>query len=458
MVPRDSATAVVALVVALVAAAKVALASRLGLMADEALYRMWAQRLDLGYFDQPPGIAWLLAATAWLGDGPVATRAVPIALGAVVVVALRAAAGDAVRWAVWAAGLPVLFGLTFAATPDAGLLAGWAGALAGAIAGGPTGWVLAGLCGGGATLCKYTGAAVVPLAMLAVPDDRKTPWPWVGLALAVGLWTPNLVWNALHDGVTLRFQAGEGWFHPQAPGLVGLVLQPLGQLAVATPLAGLAGFGAAAVGWRATSRAQRIAWWTSAPVVAFFWLSAPFGPPEAHWPAPAWLGLGVWLSWDAGWLGRLAAVGGWLGALATAGLAGQLVQPWLGLSDDPADRFAAGPVLGAWVRDWAIPAAAEGTQPAQLVWTERYQEAAWIDAYAGPVRAHVFPGCGRPNQFDLWPAPEAGETALFVRPSTSGPLVCLPPPWRVIGGPHRLQGRDAHGRPVGDWQLFEVAR
>ncbi len=455
---RDSTTAVVALVVALVVSAKVALASRLGLMADEALYRMWSRTLDLGYFDQPPGIAWILAATAPLGDGSVAVRVAPIALGAGLVVALRTAAGDPIRWAVWAGGLPVLFGLTFAATPDAGLLAGWAGALAGAVAGGPAGWILAGLCGGAATLCKYTGLAVVPLAMWAVPEDRKTIWPWVGLAIAVGLWTPNLVWTVLHEGVTLRFQAGEGWFHPHAPGAVGLIVQPLGQLAVATPLAGLAGFGAAAVGWRSTARVQRIAWWTSAPILAFFWLSAPFGPPEAHWPAPAWIGLGLWLSWDTGRLGRLAAVGAWLGAFATAGLGLQLVTPWMGISDDPADRFAAGPVLGSWVRDWAVPAAADGAQPVPLVWTERYQEAAWIDAYAGDVRAHVFPGCGRPNQFDLWPAPATGASALFVRPSTSGPLACLTAPWRVVGGPHRLVGRDAQGRPVGDWQLFEIAR
>ena len=41
------------------------LAGHFGLTEDEAYYWTWAQRLDVGYFDHPPMIAWWIA----IGDG-----------------------------------------------------------------------------------------------------------------------------------------------------------------------------------------------------------------------------------------------------------------------------------------------------------------------------------------------------------------------------------------------------
>ena len=54
------------------------LAATLQLSADEAYYWSWAQRLDLGYFDHPPMIAWWTGlGTGLLGDTELGVRILP---------------------------------------------------------------------------------------------------------------------------------------------------------------------------------------------------------------------------------------------------------------------------------------------------------------------------------------------------------------------------------------------
>ena len=51
------------------------------LIDDEAYYWLWAQRLDWGYLDHPPLIAWLIALTTGTGDGSFLIRLSPLVLG-----------------------------------------------------------------------------------------------------------------------------------------------------------------------------------------------------------------------------------------------------------------------------------------------------------------------------------------------------------------------------------------
>jgi hypothetical protein len=458
---RSSVAGAVA-VVAGAAALKLILASRLGVLADEALYWVWSGRPALGYYDQPPLVAWSLAATrAIAGDSPFALRIVPIACGALAPLLLLRFADDRFRLALWCSSLPILFGLTFFATPDALLLAAWAGALAGACAGGPKGWLAAGACAGLAFLSKYTGAAVLPLAIAALgPREWRSPWPWAGLALAVGIASPNLWWNAQHEWVTFGFQLTEGVANAHPPGPVGPLLVALGQLAAVTPVAAIAG--SAWMFRTPVSRVQRIGWATSAPLFAGFALAALGGPPEAPWPAPAWLGVGLGIAAERGRIGRIAEVGAWLGAIATLVACLHAVRPIVDLPDDPRFRFEEGSILSQVVGAWALPTGALPGEPraaaAVPVYTERYQEAALI-AYYERVPTTVLPGCGRRGQYDLW-AEEDGfqpaSHAFFVRPTRGGPPTCLGDRWPEVGGPHRIEGIDAWGRAAGHWDLFEL--
>lgn len=448
-------------IVAVAVAVRLGLGFHLALLADEAYYWVWAQHPALGYYDQPPLIAWIIAATTALADTEGLVRIGAIACAAIGPLVLWPFAGDRALLAlIWCA--PVLFGLTLFATPDAPLLAAWAITLAAACAGGRW-WLLAGAAAGLAFLSKYSGAAVLPLAVLAAGrDDWRTPWPWAALAVAGAVAAPNLLWNAEHGWVSFAFQLHEGLLHPRTPGAAGLLTWGLDQLAVATPLLALAGAAWAIGSLRSLreDRIARLAWATSVPVLLLFAAAAPQSPAEAHWPAPAWVGLALGLSRSGGRIARAA----WVGAMTAAGFtlvaALHVVHPLFPLRDDPATRLTEGPLVADAVAAWALPAGvgvADG-QPgrAEAVYTERYQEAAFIHFYAG-IPARRLPGCGREDQYTVWDDEAAASTALFVRPATGGPPRCLEGRYQS-GGPHRLHGVDRFGRVAGNWQIFEVTR
>lgn len=448
---RDRALAIG--VIAAGALARVAVAGSLGLLADEAYYRCWAMHPALGYFDQPPMIAWLLALVP--STHPLATRLPAIACAVIAPMALLPWARHPIRWAAaWLS--PVLFGLTLVTTPDAPLLCGWSLALAGALLGGP-GWILAGVGGGIAFLSKYTGLAVVPLAIAAVgPIEWRTRWPWIGLAAMLAVIAPNVWWNAEHGWISVVFQLHEGLINPNAPGLLGPVGFILGQIAAVTPILAIA------AGWAVVrarpdlgDRTTRILISTSIPVVALFLIASAFAPSEAHWPAPAWIGALLLVANAPPRLQRITDVGLWTAVIGSAVVVAHALHPLVPLAEDPRDRFAEGALLVDGVRAWAVPAASEPDQTPAIVLGERYQEVAFLRAAGLP--AFREPSCGRADEFTRADAIPAFTTAYFVRPWRSGPLTCIGDDLEVVGGPWDIDGRDATGHRVGRWQVFEVA-
>lgn len=427
-------------------AVKAVLAARWGVLADEAYYAMWGQQPALGYFDQPPLIG------LWLAYGPktaLGLRAGALLSGVVGALAMVAVHRDKLLAACWWTAVLPLAWLTGFMTPDAFLLAFWALTLVGAIRGG-RGWWAAGVFGALATLSKYSGLAVFPLAWWAVRDRGRDPW--IGLLLFVSILAPHGWWLQQNGHVSLLFQLREGLVHPHTPGLWG----PLGvlgqQLALLNPLLfGLAGF--AWMRWP-TTREARIAWMTSAPVAGFFFLAALGGPPEAHWLAPCWVGLGLLLDGASGRAQRATWAGLGVGLFASLVLVVHAEVGVFRLPIDPRDRLLEGAVLGEAVGGWALPegvgAHEEGVGQAAAVLTERYQEAALIWWNTGiPARRH--PECGRADQFDLWLTPVPARF-YFVRPTTSGPLTCAP----GASSRHPVVGQTLAGDVVGRWDLFEV--
>lgn len=423
------------------------IAARFSLLADEAYYATWGEALAWGYYDQPPLIAVCFRIASWLGHTELAVRVPAIAAGLIGWAAMARVTGS--RFATWWwIGVPPLVWLTLFSTPDAPLLAAWSVGIAAAIAGGPW-WWLVGLAGGLATLGKYTGLALFPLAWLGARDrDRHVLG---GLIVHLVVIAPHLLWLAGHDFVSVRFQLGEGLLHPHTPGWTGPLQVVAQQLGVLTPLT------AAAIAWvwvrpPDRDRTTRIAWSTSAPLVLFFGLASIGGPPEAHWPAPAWIGAGILLAKARGRLERLAWAGLGVGVLASVLLAAHGLFRIVPLRLDPADRVAEGPLLAEAVGAWALPDGVglrePGVERAMPVYTERYQEAALIRWYAG-IPAHTHPDCGRPNT--LAARPEGAF--LFVRPPTTHPPTCV-----EAGARHQLVAQAPGGPVVGRWDLFEDCR
>jgi len=216
-------TAAIFLVVVL---ARLIAAALVPVVQDEAYYLEWSRALDWGYFDHPPGVAWI-SITSWLSPSSAfagrlgaviaATLAFPFAVG------LFRRAGLTDRATFVAALLLVNFnlcGLVFGVltTPDALFVPAWCAALheaAAALEGSRRRWLTAGLAAGIGLLGKYVMVLIGPVFLwgLLAGDRRglRTPWPYLGGLVALLIFSPHLAWNAANDWVPVRLQLQHGF-------------------------------------------------------------------------------------------------------------------------------------------------------------------------------------------------------------------------------------------------------
>lgn len=433
-----------------------------GPLADEALYWEWGRHLAWGYLDQPPAIAgWAALLSSSHAPSIGVLRLSSVASAAVIAVALSWAAERPAVALLWLAACPPLVILTTFFTPDAGLLACWAMAVAAAIRGGNRWWWVGAAVGIGA-LHKYTALLLWPLLWAAAdPEERRQTSFLGGVAITVLLLIPHAAWLVEHDWQTLRFQAHEGL----GLGLDGL--GPLrhfgGQALWVTPILALAGWGwamrsASGTLNRSVGRGVRFAWWTSAPLWLGFGLASLVGQGEVHWTAPAWLSCGLGLACSGARWVRPVYWGSGLGLLLTLMTGIHGTWPLGRLPQDPGTRLTEGDVLSSTVSRWALPVGVaawdEGSQNGLPVWTERYQEAALIAFHTG-LPTYVVPGCGRPTSYAAWPHPQQQE-GFFVRPRRSGPPVCAQAWFSELSSQTTIRGMDRHARLAGLWDVFTV--
>jgi 4-amino-4-deoxy-L-arabinose transferase-like glycosyltransferase len=272
---------------------------------QEAYYWTWSRWLDLSYFDHPPLAAWTIAATTALaGDGERGIRLAAAFHSVIFSVFLwlstRRLFGSRAAVLALAAGFAVpLFSLgQVIITPDGPLLSGWAMALYFTIraldeedarwllaAGGAVGWALLG---------KYTAALLFPqilLVLLLDPRGRRllrTPWPWLGVALALLLFSPVIVWNLARSGASFVFQTEERVQHSGfRPVLIGRFLGLQAGLVTPIALVLLVEAVVASVRRRAES-AFRICAAFSAPLLLIAAVISPFHWVKGNWLAAAY--------------------------------------------------------------------------------------------------------------------------------------------------------------------------
>lgn len=400
---------------------------------DEAQYWEWSQQLDWSYYSKGPLVAWLIALSeALLGHSEWRLRLPAwLAHGALLFVVFRFALDVwrdrvAAWWAVMLTLLtPVYFTLGLVMTTDIWLFLCWTLGLWAAyralIFERPRAWYGVGVAVGVGALTKLSIGllpAAVGIAVLLSPRWRphlKSPHLWGALALMALIMSPVIAWNATHDWVMFRHEAGHvghtDWSVLRALNFI------VEQILALSPLVALV---ALSVLWRVPGApGQRLLWGLSLGWIAFFVFKALTAKVQVNWPAASYIGLLILFAGHVRTLApwRRRVVFGGFGVALAAMLAAYFPYA-LGLSNKQ-DPFKD-------TKAWRAPITALSAEapPVQFILTSNYKVAAEV-AYYWPERLPVYVAGERArrfNQHDLWPGidREAGRDGLWV---STGPEV-----------------------------------
>jgi MFS family permease len=216
-----------------------------GLLHDELYYWVGAKRLELGYVDHPPLAPWVLAlGTALFGDGPLVFGLIPALCGAGTVLlagrmAQRLGAGGFGQ---------TLAGLCVAVTPFNLVIFSFYSVNAFEVllwttttfwllelirTGNERLWLGIGAIAGIGLLNKHTFALLafgIAAGLVATPlrNQLRRRWLWLGVATALLLAMPNVLWNALNDWPSLVFYRSRPAIDLPATLLEALELQVVG--------------------------------------------------------------------------------------------------------------------------------------------------------------------------------------------------------------------------------------
>ncbi len=328
-------------------ALRLVMAAILPLAPDEAYYWIWSRALAPGYVDHPPMVAlWIRAGTALAGETALGVRLfgpIAAALGTVLLADAAERLLPGRRAGLVAGGLlnaTLFLGVgSVVMTPDSPLLLFWTATIwalariaapfppGGATMSPPQGenasspppsqkggadvatsqptpspsgrsatawWALAGLFGGLALCSKYTAAFLglgIGLWLLAAPPARRhlrQPGPWLGLAIALGVFAPVVIWNAGHDWAGFLRQGGRvgAWEANRALQFLAELIG--GQAGLATPLVWalcLAGIAlAASRTWRTRDPAWTLLAALTVPSTLYFVWYAFGARVQGNWP------------------------------------------------------------------------------------------------------------------------------------------------------------------------------
>jgi 4-amino-4-deoxy-L-arabinose transferase-like glycosyltransferase len=416
----------------LLAALLLTLAGRYGYHRDELYFLRAGREAAFGYVDQPPLTPLLAAAMDALAPGSLFALRVPSALAAAGVVVLTgllarefgggrtaqllAAAATAVS-----AVLLLVGHLLSTTTLDLLVWTALSWLLVRALRDGGPWWLAVGAVAGIGLQNKLQpafllAAVVVGILLVGPREVLKSPWPWAGGLVALVLWAPNLVWQALNGWPQLRLAeaiaagssgTSEPWylFLPFQLVLVSPLLVPVWVL-----------------GWWRLARDPGLRPWR-AFAVAYVLLAVLFmitgGKPyylAGVYPVLLAAGAGPVVGWARARRGRTAAAAATL--VASLGLNALLMLPIV-----PAGRLGATPIADinydagetvGWPRLAAAVEDVRADLPAGetvAVLTANYGEAGAVDRFAPSLG----PAYSAHNAYWSWgPPPEDAHTVIVV--------------------------------------------
>jgi 4-amino-4-deoxy-L-arabinose transferase-like glycosyltransferase len=310
---RDRAFRITALIICVLTIARfVGLTlSSVDLFFDEAQYWSWSRELAFGYFSKPPMLAWMIAAAVDICGNSEACIRAPAPLMFLGASLLAYAIGRTLydsRTGFWAAMLTALGpGSVFSAriiSTDVPLVLFWALALLAytrLLQKVDWRWaIVLGVAIGAGLLAKYAMIYFLAGLLLAAYFEKPArellikPELWLALGLAILTVSPNILWNASNDFLTLRVAGNNVVGNPVEPS----VTRPLEFLAAQFAVFGPVVFGVAiAVAARIRSKellpADRILLAFALPPLVVVTVTAVFVNAYANWAAAAFISLAV---------------------------------------------------------------------------------------------------------------------------------------------------------------------
>ncbi len=290
-------------VVAATVAWKIYLSSTLQLHPDEAYYWLWSRYLDLGYFDHPPLIAYLIRLTTqfsqqelWVRFGGILETVIVSMLAWMLSLRLSQDRRKAAASVITANVLPITLAGSIVITPDiplflfasAGIYAYWRIVETGQA----RYWYVLGVAFGLALLSKYTAVLLAPSLLLftVVTDERKwlkTVHPYAAFLLGCLLFLPVVQWNREHQWASFAFQFQHG-LGGSSYSLAKVLAFIGGQMLVAGPVLFVAGVYASVRVLFQRNKQMLFLSLTSLPVLVFFAYSSLTRTAAPNWPCGAY--------------------------------------------------------------------------------------------------------------------------------------------------------------------------
>ncbi len=445
-------------VLALLLAARVAVAVTLDLHWDETYYWQWSRHMALSFYDHPPMVAYgIWLGTALFGDTALGIRAPAIAamLAASVLVYWLAMTLFADRRMgllslLWFSVMPHTGFFSVIMFPDTPALLFWVltcCALAQVWRTGQGGWwYLAGAALGLTMLSKYTGAflALGTVAWVGLSAEMR-PWlrrkqPYLAALLGLAVFSPVLLWNAQHGWVSFTKQFGRVLDAAPDAGLANAGAYLGVQAAFVSPLIYafcLAGSGVAL--WRGVrpKGGQGQGVWlllalTSLPTLLFFLVHALTDIVKPQWPSAAYptaiiAGVAAFapLVPSRPWVRRAFVAAPWVGLAATAALYLQMTLTLVPVAaaGDPLAIFA------GWANLARATSAAAVAQQAGYIATTGYVPAALFRFYLndGPPVLQLSEALRYTNEAPVDQSVLAQNAGLYLAPAAQDDIAALRP-------------------------------
>jgi Dolichyl-phosphate-mannose-protein mannosyltransferase len=420
------------LIAAVFVALELALSDRYGFQQDELYFLVASHHLAFGYVDQPPLAVLLARTTDIFGVNPTAIRILPaLAGGVVVVIAARLAAlfgagrTGRIIAALAMACTPVLLAADHVGNTTPYDLLAWAVVLVcvatALLRDRPRWWLAAGAAAGVGLENEYLittliGALVVGL--LATSAHRRvlaTPWPWLGGAIALAIWAPNLVWQFANGWPQATMASA---LHQQNTSVGDYILGLPGELLYAGPFGiplVIAGFGRL---YR--TRELRFLAVAAALVVLYVVLWVPGKIYYSDGMLPAVIAAGAvsaegWLASGQRWQWRARAA---ILAVLTVVVVLPTTLPVFPIASLHTLPQSANVNDGiGWPQLTAAVAAQDAAltragEPPTSIYTGAYAEAGALDLYGGPY--HLPPVVSAHNSFWTWGPGSASDTRVLV--------------------------------------------